>query len=55
MSPSVPEMEGIYATGGILLSGCTVGGVYVPCIYSHARWVTVGDSNLLLWPLSVER
>ena len=27
--------------------GCTCGGVYVPCIYSHARWeYTVGDSGL---------
>ena len=25
---------------------CTCGGVYVPCIYTHARWVTVGDSGL---------
>ena len=25
---------------------CTSGGVYAPCIYSHARWVTVGDSGL---------
>ena len=21
-------------------------GVYVPCIYSHARWVTLGDPGL---------
>ena len=27
--------------------GCTCGGVYVPCFYSHARWeYTVGDSGL---------
>ena len=26
--------------------GCTSGGVYVPCIYSHAWWITVGDSGL---------
>ena len=25
--------------------GCISGGVYVPCIYSHARRVTVGDSG----------
>ena len=28
--------------------GCTSGGVYVPCIYRHARRVTVGDSGLFL-------
>ena len=26
--------------------GCTLGGVYVPCSYSCARWVTVGNSGL---------
>ena len=26
--------------------GCTSGGVYVPCIYMHARCVTVVDSGL---------
>ena len=26
--------------------GCTSIGVYVPCIYTHARWVTVGHSGL---------
>ena len=26
--------------------GCSSGGVNVPCIYSHAGWVTVGDSGL---------
>ena len=26
--------------------GCTSGGVYVPCIYTHVRWVTAGDSGL---------
>ena len=35
-SPSVPE--GIYVTEGTLFWGCTSCGVYVPCIYSHARW-----------------
>ena len=31
--------EGIYTPlGGIILWGCTSGGVYVPCIYWHARW-----------------
>ena len=25
--------------------GCTSSGVYVPCIYTHARWVTVGNSG----------
>ena len=29
--------------------GCTCGGVYVPFIYLHARWVTVGDSGLCCW------
>ena len=26
--------------------GCTSGGVSVPCIYTHVRWVTAGDSGL---------
>ena len=39
-------MEGIYTTGGILFWGCTFGGVYIPCVYSHARWSTVDDSGL---------
>ena len=26
--------------------GCPSSGVYVPCIYTHARWVTVGNSGL---------
>ena len=26
--------------------GWTSGGVYVPCIYTHVRWVTAGDSGL---------
>ena len=30
-------------------SRCTSGGVYAPCIYTHGRWVTVGDSSLLLY------
>ena len=29
-----------------LYLGCTSVGLYVSCIYSHARWVTVGDSRL---------
>ena len=28
------------------VGACNPGGVYVPCIYMHARWVTVGDSGL---------
>ena len=34
----------------------TFGGVYVPCIYSHAKW-SYGRQfrSLLLCPLSVER
>ena len=56
VSPSVPEMEGMYATGGILFWECTFGGVYTPCIYSHARWSYVGDSDLCWYAtLSVER
>ena len=32
-SPSVPEMEGIYATvGNLFFWICTLGGVYIPCI-----------------------
>ena len=46
VSLSVPKVEGIYATwgevvvggGGIFFWGCTSGGVYLSCIYSHARW-----------------
>ena len=60
LSPSVPEMEGIYDTGGTLFCfvflGCTFGGVYIPCIYSHARWsYRRRFTSLLLCPLSVER
>ena len=29
-----------------LYLGCTSVGLYVSCIYSHASWVTVGDSRL---------
>ena len=56
VSPSVPEMEGIHATGGILFWGCAFGGVYIPCIYSHA-WCTYCRRfrSLSLCPLSVER
>ena len=32
--PSLPEMEGIYATGGHPFGGCMSGGVNVPHIYS---------------------
>ena len=52
------EMEGIGATGGILFffGGCTFGVVYIPCIYSHARWsYRRRFKSLLLCPLSVER
>ena len=56
VSLSVPEMEGIYATGGILFWGCTFGGVYIPCIYLHARWSYHRQFRyLLLCPLSVKR
>ena len=52
---SVPEMEGIYATGGILYPGDTLGGVHVPYIYSHARRsYRRRFRSLLLSPLSVE-
>ena len=27
------------------VQGCTFAEVYVPCIYTHARWFTVGDSG----------
>ena len=38
----------IYATGGegTVVWGCTSDGVYVPCIYMHARWVTIADPDL---------
>ena len=56
VSPSVPEMEGIYASGGIFFWGCTLLCIYVFCIYSHARWSYRGRlRSLLLCPLSVER
>ena len=36
--------------------GCTFGGVYVPCIYSHASWsYHTRFRTLLLCPLSDER
>ena len=36
--------------------GCTFGGVYIPCIYSHTRWSYRRlFRSLLLCPLSVER
>ena len=47
-----------YATWDILFfffNGCTFGGVYIPCIYSHARWNYRGRfRSLLLCPLLVE-
>ena len=35
VSPSVPEME--WGGGGPPFLGCGVGGVYVHCLYLHAR------------------
>ena len=57
VSLSVSEMEGTYyTTGGILLWGCTFGGVYVLCIYLHARRsYRRRFRSLLFRPLSVER
>ena len=56
VSLNVPEMEGLYATGGILSWGCTFGEVYTPCTYSHARWSYRRQfRSLLLCPLSVKR
>ena len=56
VSPSVPKMEGINATGGILFLRMYFDGVYIPCIYSHARWsYRRRFRSLLLCPLSVER
>ena len=37
---------GYMPQGGILFRGCTSGGVYIPSTYTHARWVTVGNSGL---------
>ena len=34
----MPLGRGRGRLGSILFWGCTFGGVYVPCIYSHARW-----------------
>ena len=33
--------------GHIACGRCAFGGVYVPCFYSQARWITAGDSSLL--------
>ena len=46
VSPSVPGMEGINATGGtsFIKDNYTLGGVYVPCIDTHARWSGRGPS-----------
>ena len=56
VSPSVPEMEGNIPLGGILFWGCIFGGVYIPSIYSHARWsYRRRFRSLLSRPLSVER
>ena len=41
---------------GFLFRGCTFGGVYVPCIYSHARWIYHRQfSSLWSCSLSIER
>ena len=51
LSLSVPAMEGIYSTRGILFWGCTFGEV----IYSHARWSYLRQfRSLFLCTLSVE-
>ena len=40
----------------VFFLSCTVGGVYVACIYSHARWSYRGRfRSLLLCPVSTER
>ena len=44
--PSVPEMDGVYATEGTLFWECTFGGVYIPCFTRMPRRVTVGDLGL---------
>ena len=56
-SPSLISLNGFCGRKApcFLLWGCTVGGVYVPCIYSHARWCYRSRfRSLLLCPLSVE-
>ena len=46
----------IFKNVRMCLSGCTFGIVYVPCIYSHARWgYRRRFGSLLLCPLSIER
>ena len=46
---------GKYATGGILFWRCTFGGVFIACIYLHARWSYRRQLRALLsCPLSVE-
>ena len=46
VSPSVPEMEGIYVIGGILLGGRSFGGVNIPFFTRMPGGVTIGDSGL---------
>ena len=41
--------------GHPFFGGCTFGGVYIPCIYSHARWSYRRRFRSLLCPLFVER
>ena len=49
------KWEDVYATGGVLVWGCTCGGVYIPRIYLHARWSYRRQFRpLLLRPLSVK-
>ena len=61
VSPNVPEMEGTYATGGILFFFFFFEDVplveFIHLVfYSHARWsYRRRFRSLLLCPLSVER
>ena len=42
--------------GGIIFRRCTSGGVYVPCIYTHARWESPWATEvfvvILVWRIS---
>ena len=46
LSPSVPEMEGVYATGGILSWGCTLVEFIYLIFTRMPGGVTVGDLGL---------
>ena len=44
----------LQASAKITSMRCSSGGVYVPYVYSHARWVTIGDSGVCVCVLCFE-